>query len=100
MERLFDNLGAYRFTSFTGKHGIYKLVGTTINDKQTKIKYESEIPKSILRVIDTFKKPDGDYKDFQRWEVMEQADLGNIKPIESSEVKLNTETKRKNGRAI
>lgn len=103
MKPLFDNCGAYNYTSFIGSSGTWTLHGTEINDKQTHIKYnqDSEIPKAILRVIDTFKrKEDGLFKPFQRWEVMEQYDLGHIKSIESSEVKLNTEVKKKQIRNI
>lgn len=101
MKPLFDSWGAYNYTSFKGSSGTWSLHGTEINDKQTKIKIESDIPKAILRVIDTFKrKEDGLFKPFQRWEVMEQFELGNIQPIESSEVKLNTEVKKKMKRAI
>lgn len=103
MKPLFDSWGAYNYTSFIGSSGTWTLHGTEINEKNTHIKYnqDSEIPKGILRVIDTFKrKQDGLFKPFQRWEVMEQFDLGNIKPIETSEVKLNTETKKKMTRNV
>lgn len=103
MKTLFDSWGAYNYTSFIGSSGTWSLHGTEINDKNTHIKYnqDTSIPKAILRVIDTFKRQeDGLFKPFQRWEVMEQYDLGNIKPIIESEVKLNTDDKKLKRRAI
>lgn len=103
MKPLFDRWGAYNYTSFIGSSGTWSLHGTETNEKNTHIKYnnQTDIYKSVLRAIDTFKrKEDGLFKPFQRWEVMEQFDLGNIKPILETVVKLNTETKKKQGRAI
>lgn len=103
MKPLFDQWGAYNYTSFIGSSGTWSLHGTETNEKQTHIKYnnETDIYKSVLRAIDTFKRKEDDlFKPYQRWELMEQFDLGNIKPIESSEVKLNTEKKKANRRAV
>ena len=87
MIKLFDKFGAYNYTSFKGSSGTWELHGTEINEKQTRINYQSEISKTILRVIDTFRrKEDGIFKPFQRWEVMEQFDLGHITPLEESRV--------------
>ncbi len=84
---LFCRDKSYNFTEFKGKSGIWKLVGV-------------EAGTTIENTLDTFKSDKGEYKTFRRDYVMEQAELGNIKPIEESEVKLNTEKKKANRRAV
>lgn len=81
-KNLFDRDKSYNFTSFESKNGIWKLVGV-------------EAGNTMENTLDTFKSNKGEYKTFKREYVMEQAELGNIKPIESSEVKLNTEVDKK-----
>jgi len=84
---LFDRNKSYNYNSFEGKSGIWKLIGV-------------EAGSTMENTLDTFSNGKGDYKTFKREYVIEQADLGNIKPIKSSEVKLNTETKKASRRAI
>ena len=101
MIKLFDKYGAYNYTSFMGSSGTWSLHGSEISEKKTKIEFESDIPKSILRVIDTFKrKEDNVFKEFERWQVMKQFALGNIKPILETEVKINKEINKKQGRVL
>lgn len=86
-KRLFDINKSYEFTTFEGKNGIWKLVGV-------------EAGSTMENTLDTFKSNKGEYKTFKREYVMEQADLGNIKPIEESEVKLNTGQEKAKRRAV
>lgn len=78
---------SYNYTSFQGKTAIWKLVGV-------------ESVGGIEDTLDTFKSEKGAYHTMKRSEVAEQYKLGNIKPIESSEVKLNTEKEKPKRRAI
>lgn len=89
MKGLFDESGAYNYTSFQGKSGIWKLIGV-----------ESGITSSPWQCMDEFKSDKGEYRTFKREQVRAQYDEKRIKPIESSEVKLNTEKKKSLKRAI
>lgn len=89
MKGLFDENGAYNYTSFKGKNGIWRLIGV-----------ESGITSSPWQCMDEFKSEKGEYKTYKREQVRDQFDNRRIQPIESSEVKLNTETKKKIGRSI
>lgn len=82
MNRLFDKYGSYNYTSFMGSSGIWSLHGVEANG-------------DLKNTLDTFHNGKGEFRTYERHQVMEQAGLGNIKPIESSEVKLNTEIDRK-----
>ena len=98
---LFDEQGGYNYTSFTGKTGTWKLIGVETNTETVEPLFKTNIKQSILACIDEFKNiTTGKYMRIERQKVMLDFNKGNIKPIETSEVKLNTETKKKTGRAV
>ena len=82
MDKLFNKDGSYAYMSFKGSSGVWRLIG-------------SEVKGTIKQTIDTFKGETGELRDYERQQVMEQANLGNITPIETSKITYNTSVRKR-----
>lgn len=78
---LFDNNGSYKYRSFVGSSGTWKIVGT-------------EEKKTVKLTLDTFKSESGEERTYKREQVMEQFRLGNIQPVADSIITFTNYSKK------
>lgn len=97
---LFDRYGSYNFMKFRGGSGIWEITGTATNYSNIQVPYVDGISEEILKSIDTFKNEKGNYMERVRFKVMEEAKKGLITPVLESRIKVNTEVKKSNKRAV
>lgn len=68
--KLIDQYGAYKVTSFIGSIGKWTLIGSEV------LENESE---AVMNTLDTFKSDKGEYKSLKRSEVDKLFEAGKIK---------------------
>lgn len=71
---LFDEQGSYNYMSFTGASGTWRLCGSKSNGTGAK------------STLDTFLNETNEERTFERHQVIEQANLRNIKPVLESKI--------------